>query len=121
MSTRATAIPDWRNAYKQLLTARVFGDKTVLLPIAGIRTDGRSDYSRFFPRDFFTAIELFPDDIAIPVLEDALLFLAVHQGTKKDSFTSEQPGGIPHEIPGVTLEKRHPRNPLFAAFDTTPL
>ena len=121
MSTRATAIPDWRNAYKQLLTARVFGDKTVLLPVAGIRTDGRSDYSRFFPRDFFTAIELFPDDIVVPALEDALLFLAVHQGTKRDPFTGEKPGAVPHEIPGVTLGRKHPHNTLFAAFDTTPL
>lgn len=106
-------IPGWKHALDALLTARLLEDETLLLPVAGKRTDGKSDYSRLFPRDCFTSAFLLKDN---EILKAILKYFAAHQGRKPDSFTAEEPGKIAHELPGVSLRGY---NTLFAACDTT--
>ena len=116
-------IPDWCSAYKNLLTARLFGDETLILPVAGKRTDGAPDYSRLFARDLLLSCFAFEDagvlwcqDFLQTLLPDTLRYLAAHQGRKPDPFTNEEPGKILHELEGIPL-RRH--NTLFSACDTT--
>src|SRR3989338_7256299 len=78
---------------------------------------GLPRFPRLFPRDLLFSAFLFRDR---EFLHDVLEFCASQQGTKKDAFTGEEPGKIPHEIPGVEfVHEGTPYSTQFSAADTT--
>lgn len=82
---------------------------------AGKYLDGTPDYFRQFFRD--SATSLFLMEVK-EFLKDLLLFGVLTQGKKRDPFTTEEEGKIPHEYPGVVLNNK---STLYNAIDTTPL
>lgn len=78
---------------------------------------GLPRFPRLFPRDLLFSAFLFRDR---DFLADVLEFCAAQQGTKRDAFTGEEPGKIPHEIPGVVfVHEGRPYSTQFSAADTT--
>ena len=55
------------------------------------------------------------------LLREWLRYCASRQGKRPNRITAEEPGKIPHEVPGVTIVKRNGRNTLYCACDTTAL
>ena len=80
---------------------------------AGIPSYQNAQYSR----DVITAGILAGDS---KLLESALLFGAMYQAEADDTLTGAEPGKIPHETPGATLEGR-PGRTDYNACDTTAL
>ena len=57
------------------------------------------------------------------IARDALLFLAAHQGKRRDDFREEEPGKILHEIRRGELARAGevPHTPYYGSVDATPL
>ena len=81
----------------------------------GLYQAGLPDFPRNFTRDSIISAIIMRDSL---MLKNQLLFSAKKQGTKKDSFTGEEPGKIFHEYPGVILNRL---NTEYNACDTTAL
>lgn len=79
---------------------------------------GLPSFPRLFPRDLFFSAFIFKD---ADFLKNIISFAASQQGTKYDSFTGEEPGKIPHEVPGAIFTIRSKDySTAYNASDTTP-
>jgi glycogen debranching enzyme len=76
---------------------------------------GIPGYERSFTRDTIMSALLSGDK---EMMNNALKLCAKLQGTKQNPVTSEEPGKIYHEYPGVDLNGK---NTMYAACDTTAL
>jgi glycogen debranching enzyme len=76
---------------------------------------GIPGYERSFTRDTIMSAMLADD---VEMMKNALKLCAKLQGTKQNPVTSEEPGKIYHEYPGVDLNGK---NTMYAACDTTAL
>ena len=76
---------------------------------------GFPDFSSNFTRDSIISAIIMQDS---EMLKNQLLLSAKKQGTKKNSFSGEEPGKIFHEYPGVILDGL---NTEYNACDTTSL
>lgn len=76
---------------------------------------GTPRFVRVFFRDSIVSALIAQDR---SMLEDILGLAVERQGTKADALTGEEPGKIPHELPGVQLNGH---STLFSACDTTAL
>ena len=84
-------------------------------PIQPLYKAAEPGYPRNFTRDGLTFGILANDPEA---LEAQVAFSFAHQGTKKDPYTGEEPGKIPHEWPGVVYRDRET---TYNACDTNAL
>lgn len=72
-------------------------------------------YQSPFPRDLMIAMSLRGDK---DVLADQIGFVIRRQGTKQDPYSGQEPGKIPHELPGVEMNGR---KTTYNACDTSAL
>ncbi len=87
---------------------------TLKLYSAGLNMQGRG-YESVFPRDTLYSIFLNHD---MELLKNIITFCLARMGAKSDAHTGEEPGKIPHEVPGVQLRGRDTE---YNASDTTAL
>lgn len=82
---------------------------------AALYSAGLPRYKSVFTRDSIISLMLLGNTTG---MREQLLFSARRQGVKRDRATGEEPGKIPHEVPGAQL---HGLSTLYSASDTTSL